>query len=194
MSEEQKKNPARLLITVALVILGFFLMLRFTSLGDYFTLTSIRNTVSTMGVWGMALFLALNIVGAILHVPGALFVVAAMLIYDTKTAVAISYAGAVLSTTGSFIFFRIIGGKSLHLLKSQFLHKILSKIHERPILTTIAIRSLGGLSPPINSTLALTSIKFRHYLAGSMIGLIGPVLLFCGLTYYLQDKLVDWVS
>ena len=52
---------------------------------------------------------------------------------------------------------------------------MLARLDERPVTTVIVLRTLLWLAPPLNYALALSSIRFRHYLIGSALGLLLPV-------------------
>ncbi|MHC4830871.1 MAG: TVP38/TMEM64 family protein, partial [Planctomycetota bacterium] len=84
-----------------------------------------------------------------------------------------------------FFVVRGVGGKALSEVENRFLQRALSKLDERPVLTTIGLRTLFLMSPPLNYALGLSSITFRNYLVGSLLGLIIPV---AGLTF-----LFDWL-
>ncbi len=49
------------------------------------------------------------------------------------------------------------------------------RLDERPITTVLLLRTVFWLAPPLNYALALSSVRFRHYLIGSAAGLVAPV-------------------
>ena len=70
------------------------------------------------------------------------------------------------------------------------MRKILDRLDERPILTVVILRLIFVMSPPVNYALALSSLRFRDYLIGSLIGLPVPLIVL-GLV---ADRLVQWFA
>ncbi len=70
-------------------------------------------------------------------------------------------------------------------IKQRHAKILLSKLDERPILVVFLIRLVFWIAPPLNYALALTKIRFRDYMIGSVAGLILPVF---GLSF-----LFEWV-
>ena len=52
---------------------------------------------------------------------------------------------------------------------------ILARLEERPIRTVALLRLFLWLAPALTYALALSRIRYRHYVAGSAIGLALPV-------------------
>ena len=59
-----------------------------------------------------------------------------------------------------------------------------------PIRTVAILRVTLVMFPPLNYALALSSIKFRDYVARSLLGLIPPILV---LTVFF-DQLMQWMG
>ena len=53
---------------------------------------------------------------------------------------------------------------------------MMANLDRRPITTVVILRTLLFISPALNYALALSSLQFRHYLIGSVLGVIGPLL------------------
>jgi len=167
-------------LTVVLVVLG-----RFTSLGEWFSIERIRETMQSAGALGFLIFVAVFAVGELLHIPGILFVVAAIGAYGRVTGGAAAYAGAVVSVCVSFFVVRGVGGQPLVGVTRPFFRKILDRLEEKPVRVVALLRLMLWMTPPLNYALAMSNVRFREYLIGSMIGLVIPMLA-CAL-------FIDWV-
>jgi uncharacterized membrane protein YdjX (TVP38/TMEM64 family) len=78
----------------------------------------------------------------------------------------------------SFAIVRLVGGKALGELENPWVKKVMAKLDERPITTIALLRVVLIMSPQLNYALALTNVRFRDYLIGSVIGLVPPILAF----------------
>lgn len=131
--------------------------------------------MQSAGVWGWLLYIAVFAAGEFLHVPGLVFVAAAILIYGKLAGFALAYLGAIISVSFSFALVRRIGGTPLQQSNSPWLRRALAQLDQRPIRTVFTLRLLLWLAPPLNYVLALAPLKFSHYLIGSAFGLLPPL-------------------
>ena len=184
-------------ITLALVILTTLVIaVRLSPLAGFFQLSNIREIVLSAGAFGVVIFILLNTVSMIIHLPGMIFPVSAMLIYGNLKGFAIAFIASYLAINTSFLFFRFLsrlGKANLHSIKKPQIQKILDRIETNPLLSVALLRTLAGVTPPLNSTLALTNVHFRHHVLGS-VSVIFPVAFFCTLTYFFQDRVLEWIS
>ena len=109
--------------------------------------------------------------------PGALFIVAARVVWGPVLGFAIAYAGAIISAVSVFAMVRGVGGKPLGEIKWPPAKRILAGLEQRPILTIAALRAVMMLAPPLTYALALSPVKHRDHLIGSAIGLVVPVTI-----------------
>jgi uncharacterized membrane protein YdjX (TVP38/TMEM64 family) len=157
-------------IVVALVIVRYT-----TSIGTSLTTQQVRDLVQHAGGAGVALFLVAFAVGELLHVPGLVFVAAAVLVWGRVGGGAIAYLGALVSISFSFFIVRFIGGQPLAEIKRRWVRTILAQLERRPIRTVALLRLILWMAPAVNYALALSSIRYRDYAIGSAIGLAIPV-------------------
>jgi uncharacterized membrane protein YdjX (TVP38/TMEM64 family) len=157
------------------VLAALFLAGRLTGVTEGWTVASIRERVQQAGPLGFLLYLALFSGGELLHVPGLVFVGAGLLAWGKATGFAVALAGSLVSITVSFFVVRGIGGKALAELDRPFITKMLARLEARPVLTVALLRMVLVLLPALNYALALSSIRYRSYLLGSVIGLIPPL-------------------
>ncbi|MFK7796718.1 MAG: TVP38/TMEM64 family protein [Aureispira sp.] len=196
MTNPKKKLLLRLSLLVA-VMLGLIAIAKYTPLGVYFDLEVLQGMVQKAGNWGLLLYLLIFLLGTLMNVPGAVFVIFAVLTYGWGWGVVLAYSGAVWSALINFWIARFLGGQSLSEIKNKRLQKALSRIETHPIQTVCWLRVFMLLSPLINYALALTPIKSRQFLVANSIAMIFPMLVILGGTFlvqstYFQEVVVVW--
>lgn len=135
----------------------------------------IRHVVVEAGALGVAAYLGAFALGILAQVPGIPFLIAARLAWGPATGVVLAYLGALVAASVTFVVVRSVGGRALTELKWAPARKALARLVDRPIRTVAGLRLLFLLSPPLNYALALSSVRYRDYLAGSALGLAAPV-------------------
>ncbi len=150
----------------------------------------IRSLIQAAGPWGIVLFVALFAIGELVHIPGMVFVVAAVLAYGRTTGFFVGWLGAVVSVTVSFVLVRSFGGQALTQIKWKVVQRMLDRLDARPVSTVFILRSLLWVAPPLNFALAMSRIRLRDYLIGSSLGLLAPI---AGVVVLFEQALA-WVS
>lgn len=135
----------------------------------------VRDLVQSAGAWGVLLYLVLFALAELVHVPGMIFVAAALLLWGPWVGAAVGWLGCVLSVVITFIVVRGLGGQALTVINKPWMKKALAWLDRAPVRTIIALRLVMWVAPPLNYLLALSSVRFSHFVVGSAIGLIGPV-------------------
>lgn len=171
----KKLSPAARIGVLTAVLGGLAAVGHFTGLTAILTQERVRDFMTELGPIGFVLFCALFAVGELVHVPGFVFVGAAVLAYGAWVGGAAAFVGALASVTLSFFVVRSMGGKALGALKWSFARRMLAHLDERPVRTVVMLRSVLWLAPALNYVLAMSNIRFRDYLIGSALGLALPV-------------------
>ncbi|MCA9219280.1 MAG: TVP38/TMEM64 family protein [Planctomycetales bacterium] len=148
---------------------------KLTGLTDRLDVRQVRDWVESAGAWGIALFLLIFSVGQLLHVPGMVFVAAAIFLYGRFAGGGLALIGAVTAVTFSFVLVRAVGGKALGEIERPLMKKLLAHIDQRPIRVVAMLRLIFWMLPPLNYALALTNVRLRDYVLGSTLGLLIPV-------------------
>jgi uncharacterized membrane protein YdjX (TVP38/TMEM64 family) len=178
------------LVGVVAFLAALVVIARATGASEQVTVENLRGWVADAGAWGILLFVLVFMGGELIHVPGVVFVVAAVLSYGLLAGGVLSYLAAVLSVCFSFGMVRFMGGKALAKIERPWVRKVMEKLDDHPISTVVILRVTLVMFPPLNYALALSSIKFRDYLIGSVLGLIPPILVFA----MFFDQLTQWMG
>jgi uncharacterized membrane protein YdjX (TVP38/TMEM64 family) len=173
------------LLILTVVIAGIWLAAWATGVTGRFTSESIRRVVGPRSLWGIAAFIALFSAGQLLRVPSTVFVAAAVAIYGRSLGTVVALFGALVSATVTFAVVRAFVGQALADVQRPVLRHLLSKIESRPVTTVALLRLVFQTAPPLNYALAMTAIRWRDHLVGSLVGLPVPVT---GMAF-----LFDWI-
>ena len=90
-----------------------------------------------------------------------------------------------MSATVTFAVVRAFVGQALADVQRPVLRHLLSTIESRPVTTVALLRLLLQTAPPLNYALAMTAIRWRDHLVGSLLGLPVPVT---GMAFFF-----DWI-
>jgi uncharacterized membrane protein YdjX (TVP38/TMEM64 family) len=160
---------------------------RGSEFSQYFGLEFLTQIIQNTGLFGIIMFVVVYIIGTLMNIPGMIFLFILFLVYDDFTGLAVGYVSTLLSMIAHLEFTRAIAGKPLAEIKQPFLRKQLDNLMDHPIRTTVILRLILFISPPVNYALALSPIKFRHFVIGSMIAMPFNLTANFLLTIYAKD-------
>ncbi|WP_264793176.1 TVP38/TMEM64 family protein [Aureispira anguillae] len=180
-------------------MLGLLIIAKYTTLGTYFSVEKLQALIKDAGNWGLFIFFLVFLVGTLMSVPGAVFLVFAILTYGYLGGILLSYLAAILCAMINFLFARFIGGKALSEIKNKRIQKVLSKVETHPIQTICWLRVFMLLSPVVNYAMALTNIKSRQFFIGNAIAMIFPfAFIILGTVFFrslfFQEVILVWVK
>jgi uncharacterized membrane protein YdjX (TVP38/TMEM64 family) len=164
------------LIFLLILLISLYIIGKVTGVSNL-DIKAIQSYVENAGYWGYGLFVSIFCAGEFVHIPGVVFFGAGILAYGKVLGSVIGFIAATASVCFSFVMVRSIGGKVLDKIERPFFKKILQRLDEKPIRAIIILRTCLWMFPPLNYTLALSSVRFRDYLIGSAIGLVLPLAL-----------------
>ncbi len=165
------------LVLLAVVLGALFAVGHVTGATEYLTRDRIQAFMETLGVWGFLLFLLSFAIGELVHIPGIVFVLAALVAYGRVLGAGAGYVGGLLSVTVAFLVVRKVGGQLLTDVKRPWLRRLLDRLDAHPITTIAALRAVLWFAPIVNVVLAMSSVRFRDYLIGSAIGFLVPITI-----------------
>lgn len=151
----------------------------FSGLRDHFTLAYLRQTILTHEVGGLLIFVAVFSLGNLVHIPGWIFLASAVLALGAFWGGVVTYIAAVISCGVTFFSIRFLGGDALREMKNKTAMRIFRQLDARPVASVALLRVFFQTVPALNYTLALSGIRFRHYMIGTLLGLPLPITLYC---------------
>jgi len=182
---EAPKKPIWPRLVGLLLVLGALLLIgHFSGAAEYMTRDNIAHFMQSLGVWGFLLFLVLFALGELVHVPGFVFIFAALIAYGRVWGAVAGYAGALIAVTVAFFLVRLVGGRALSEIKQPLIKKALGPLEKHPIRTVALLRAVLWFAPALNYALGLSPVRYRDYILGSAIGFVVPMVIF--------SVLFDW--
>ena len=179
-----KRNRLVLLFLATALALG---AVRLSGLSRGLNAATLEATMREAGPLGVLVFIGAFVLGVLAYLPGAIFVAADTLAYGKLLGFFINLFAGFLAVCASFGVARAIGGQQLDADTSPRIHKLLKRIERRPVLTLALIRAVMFISPPLNTALALSRIRFRDFALGSAVGLILPMAVTTFALNWLMD-------
>lgn len=182
---QQYKRLLAVIIFLGVLLAAFEL----SGLHDHFSLQFLQQRIAENRISGLLFFVLLFSLGNLIQIPGWLFLAAAVLTLGRSWGGVATYVAASTSCLLTFLVIRLVGGDALRQLKNKTAIRILAALDARPIRTVVLLRILFQTVPALNYALALSGIRFRQYLAGTLLGLPLPIALYCVFFDYLAAAL-----
>ncbi|MGH8820811.1 MAG: TVP38/TMEM64 family protein [Rhodoferax sp.] len=182
-------NPYKRLLGVIVFFGALLAVFQLTGLRNNFNLPFLRDTFLAHKLGGVLIFALMFSLGNLIQIPGSVFLAAAVLALGRLWGGVVTYIAAVMSCALTFLIIRVLGGDALLQLKSRWAHKILGHLHARPVASITLLRTVFQTLPALNAALAMSGVKFRQYLAGTLLGLPLPIALYCLFFDYLATLL-----
>lgn len=173
---ERRKSRARMLALVVLGV-GLYAIGHVTGATEHLSRDRIESMMVDLGALGLLAYVALFAIGELVHVPGMVFVAAAVVAYGPIAGFGAGLAGGVVSVAVSFVVARAIGGRALQRIRWAPARRLLARVEERPVRTIVLLRLFLPMLPALNVGLALSGVRFRDYLIGSAIGMVPAIAL-----------------
>lgn len=177
------------LIAVILFLVVFWAAFELSGLRDHFSLAFLQQRLQDYQVTGLLTFMLLFALANLIQVPGWLFLVAAVLTLGHVRGGVATYLAACLSCAITFVTIRLVGGDALRELKYKTAQRLLNQLDSHPIQSVVLLRLLFQTLPALNYALAMSGIRFRPYMIGTLLGMPLPIILFCVFFDYLARLL-----
>lgn len=172
-------GKSKRILAVVVFFALLFALAEISGLREHFNLPYLRAKLDANKLSGLIIFVLLFVFGNLIHIPGMLFLAAAILALGQMWGGLVTYVAAVVSSGVTFFTVRYVGGDLLGRLTSRLALKILAHLHGRPIRGVVLLRLLFQTLPTVNYALALSAVRFRSYMIGTMLGLPLPIVVFC---------------
>ncbi len=177
------------LFAVILFLGGLFAVFELLGLHEHFNLSFLQQIINENRIKGLLVFILLFSLGNLIQIPGWLFLAAAVLALGKLWGGLATYIAASISCALTFVTIRLIGGDALRQLKNKTAIYLLGQLDARPIRSVALLRLLFQTVPALNYALALSGIRFRQYMTGTLLGLPLPIALYCLFFDYLTNVL-----
>ena len=174
------RRQQRLLLVLALVAV-LLLLAHVSGLRDSLTLANLRQLLAQHQLDGLLIFVAMFVLGNLMHVPGVVFMAAAVLVLGRLSGGLATYLAALTSCMVTFLVVRTIGGDALQRLRHPWAVRLLRRLHLSPIRNIVLLRTVFQTLPALNYSLALSGVGLRRYFVGTALGLPLPIALYCSL-------------
>jgi uncharacterized membrane protein YdjX (TVP38/TMEM64 family) len=177
------------LLAVVVFLALLFAIFEWSGLRDHFNLKFLQQAILENRVTGLLIFILLFSLGNLIQIPGWIFLAAAVLTMGRTMGGVVTYVAACISCVATFFAIRVIGGDALRQLTSPLAIRLLRRLDAQPIRIILLLRMLFQTVPALNYTLALSGVRFRPYLIGTLLGLPLPIALYCLFFDYLARTL-----
>jgi uncharacterized membrane protein YdjX (TVP38/TMEM64 family) len=172
-------SPLQRIVLVVLFLGLLLAIFELTGLRDHFSLEFLRQTILDNKISGLFIFILVFALGNLIQIPGWVFLAAAVLELGRTWGGIATYIAASISCVISFLVVRFVGGDALRQLNNRIAVRILRQLDANPIKSILLSRVLFQTLPALNYALAMSGVRFRHYLIGTLLGLPLPIALYC---------------
>jgi len=179
----------RRLLAVLLFLALLPAIVQISGLRGHFSLEFLKSRILEHEISGLAIFVLLFSIGNLVQIPGLIFLAAAVLTLGKTMGGVATYIAASVSCAITFVLIRAIGGDALRGLDNAIAARIFVHLDGRPIASIVLLRVLFQTAPALNYALAMSGVKFRRYLAGTLLGLPLPITIYCLFFDYLAEHL-----
>jgi uncharacterized membrane protein YdjX (TVP38/TMEM64 family) len=139
---------------------------------------------------GLLVFVLLFALGNLIQIPGWLFLAAAVLTLGRDLGGIATYVAACISCVATFLIIRFVGGDCACASSTTGSRAyLLGRLDFRPVASIVLLRMAFQTVPALNYALAMSGVRFRSYVIGTLLGLPLPILLYCLFFDYLAKAL-----
>jgi uncharacterized membrane protein YdjX (TVP38/TMEM64 family) len=138
---------------------------------------AIEGWIASLGPLGPAIFAGAFVGGAMIGLPGMMFVIGGRLAFGAETGFPLVYGAGVLACVVPFAAARRLRGDGAARWrpKQRHLQRAFDLIESHPLRAVVLLRLGLWFNPPLSYALAMTEVPARVYVAGCIIGLL-PVV------------------
>jgi uncharacterized membrane protein YdjX (TVP38/TMEM64 family) len=132
-----------------------------------------RDRVAALGPWAPVAFLLVHAVVTVAPFPRTAFSISAGVLFGPWLGLALCLVASTVSAAAAFTLVRRIGGRAVQRLGPGRVRMLEARLSSRGFLTVLSARLVPVIPfAPLNYTLGVTTVRWRHYLAGTAPGLV----------------------
>jgi uncharacterized membrane protein YdjX (TVP38/TMEM64 family) len=173
----EPKNRLKIGLFLAVVLTLVFAVL-YTDVSEYLSRERLKNYLTLAGPYAPIIFISAFIAGLFLRVPGIIFIILGAFVFKRIPAIIYSFIAIAAGTSLTFGTARFFLRDTFSNMQIKGVKGLNEKIAERGFFTVVLLRLLFFLIPPLNWVLGLTSVKYRDYLLGTIVGVAPGVFIF----------------
>ena len=183
-------KPWRRLATVLLLLAALWALFEFTGLRGRINPQALREGFAEHRLWGFAAFTALFALGNLIQLPGWIFLASAVLALGPVWGALATLCAALVSCVVTFFVVRAFGASALRELPGPLARRLFARLDAHPVRSVALLRLAFQTVPALNYALALSGLRFRDYMLGTLIGLPGPLIVYAAFF----DTLASWMG
>jgi uncharacterized membrane protein YdjX (TVP38/TMEM64 family) len=144
---------------------------------------AIEAWLASLGPAAPVMFVGAFVAGAMIGLPGMMFVIGGRLAFGAEAGFALGYGGGVLACLVPFAAGRRLrgGGAAPWQPRNRHLRRVFGMIESHPLRTIVVLRLVLWFNPPLSYALAMTGVSARTYFTGCALAL-APVVAIAVLT------------
>jgi uncharacterized membrane protein YdjX (TVP38/TMEM64 family) len=166
------------LAAVVLLLVLLWALFRFTGLRAHATPQALHAAFEQHVLGGLLLFTGLFVLGNLVQLPGWIFLAAAVLALGPVWGGVATYFAACCSCMTTFVLLRAVGGDTLRGLGGRWTARLFEQLQAHPVRSVVLLRLMFQTAPALNYALALSGVRWRSYLLGTVLGLPLPIALY----------------
>lgn len=166
------------LIAVVLLLVLLWAVFQFSGLREHFNLQFVHDSFEHHVITGLLLYAALFALGNLVQIPGWLFLAAALLALGRFWGGVATYFAGCFACVSTFWMVRLVGADALRRVGGRLGLRLFARLDAHPVQSVVLLRLLMQTAPALNYLLALSGIRFRSYLIGTLLGLPLPILVY----------------
>jgi len=133
----------------------------------------LRDRVQALGAWAPLTFLVVHALVTTTPLPRTVFSLSAGVLFGPWLGLALCVAASTASAAGAFAIARRLGGRAVDRLGPGRVRAVEARLSARGLLSVTSARLVPAIPfAPLNYTFGVTSVRWRHYLVGTAIGLV----------------------
>jgi uncharacterized membrane protein YdjX (TVP38/TMEM64 family) len=169
----------RRLWMVLACLVCLWLLFRASGMASAFDLQNMQDRFAEHRLAGLLIFVLLFALGNLIQIPGSIFLISAVLTLGQAWGGLATYVAACATCVTTFAVIRWLGADALRNFDGKLARRIFAQLDRHPVRSVALLRLLFQTVPALNYALALSGIRFRSYLAGTLLGLPLPIALYC---------------
>ncbi|OUR98673.1 hypothetical protein A9Q84_04465 [Halobacteriovorax marinus] len=161
------------------VVLSVVVTVRVSGASEFLTVEYLKLILEKNLFVAVGIFVGLFVIANLLYIPGFIFLLAPVLVLGKQKAFFLMFFTGSISCLVSYFLIGYFGKNLLRNFKNQYAQKAFDRLDKRPLQSIFILRLLMQTNPALNYSLAMSGVRFRDYMLGSLLGLPIPIAIYC---------------